>query len=147
MVRKYLAMILCVIGWHGFGADISGNPGLWELARSNAPVHRLSTLFTAHDVKNKLSSAEGLDKAIDWSKRTGLTKVYVECFRDGYQAEREALQNAGKHFESAGFEVSGCVTTTGIGKKSSKYKTVSCYTDLPTQAKLQAIFEYAAGLF
>ena len=76
-----------------------------------------------------------------------MTKVYVEVFRDGYQAKREALQHAKQRFQAAGFEVSGCVTTTGVGKRSTGWKRISCYTDQATQEQLQRIFEYAAGLF
>ena len=120
---------------------------LWELAKARTNVHRFSTLFTAHDVKNHLSTDGGIDKAIDWCKRTAITHVFVEVFRDGYQAERAALQHARERFQSAGFDVSGCVTTTQVGKKSSRSNNNACYTDLPTQAKLQSIFEYAASLF
>jgi hypothetical protein len=49
---------------------------------------------------------------------------------------------------AAGFEVSGCITTTKVGKPSTGSKdTISCYTDQATQEKVQGIFEYAAGLF
>jgi hypothetical protein len=121
---------------------------LWQLANQHAQVHRFSTLFTAQDVRQHLSTPEGLQSAIDWCKRTGVTKVYIEAFRDGYRAERAALENAREKFRAAGFEVSGCVTTTKVGKPSTGWKQVaSCYTDQATQDKLQAIFEYAAGLF
>jgi len=99
-------------------------------------------------VKNHLSSDSGIDKAIDWCKSTAVTKVYVESFRDGYQAERAALQHTKDQFLAAGLEVSGCVTTTRVGKSSTGWKdTISCYTDQATQEKLQSIFEYAASLF
>jgi hypothetical protein len=40
------------------------------------------------------------------------------------------------------------VTPTKVGKSSTRWKeTISCYTDKPTQDKLQAIFEYAASCF
>jgi hypothetical protein len=120
---------------------------LWELARARAATHRFSTLFTAHDVRNHLSKEEGLAAALDWCRRTGVTKVYVETFRDGYQAERAALLRVKERFRAAGFAVSGCVTTTQVGKKSTRWNIIACYTDLPTQARLQAIFEFTAGLF
>lgn len=120
----------------------------WQLARQGASAHRYSTLFTAQDVRGYLGSEEGLQKAMQWCKKTGVTKVYIEAFRDGYRAERATLENARDNFRSAGFEVSGCVTTTKVGKPSTGWKEVaSCYTDMPTQTNLQAIFEYAAGLF
>jgi hypothetical protein len=105
-------------------------------------------LFTTQDVRHYLSTDDGIAAAIQWCKDTGVTKVYVEAFRDGYQAERATLEQAKAKFRAAGFEVSGCVTTTRVGKPSTGWKDViSCYTDQQTQEKLQAIFEYAAGMF
>ena len=127
--------------------SLPGQP-LWEIAAQNARTHRFSTLFTAHDVREQLSSEEGLRQAVEWCKRTGITKVYVESFRDGYQAQRAALQHAAETLHSAGLEVSGCVTTTRVGKPSTGWKDVACcFTDGETQEKLRAIFEYTAGLF
>src|SRR5262249_55798371 len=45
------------------------------------------------------------------------------------------------------FEVAGCVTTTRVGKRSTGWDVISCYTDPATQDRLQEVFEYAAGLF
>ena len=59
---------------------------LWNLARDKQSIHRFSTLFTAQNVRDLLSTDEGIDKAIDWCKKTGVTKVYIETFRDGYTA-------------------------------------------------------------
>lgn len=121
---------------------------LWELAQSQQQVHRFSTLFTAHDVRKHLATDAGIDAAQAWCKQTAVTKVYIEAFRDGYQADRATILHAKERFLAAGFEVSGCVTTTRVGKPSTHWKdTISCYTDPATQDKLQAIFEYAAGLF
>jgi hypothetical protein len=124
------------------------SPRLWELAKQKSSVHCYSTLFTAHDVKWNLAREDGLQKAIAWCKATGVTKVYLEAFRDNYQAEAETLKHARQAFEQAGFAVSGCVTTTRVGKASTGWKEVAgCYTDPVTQQKLQSIFEYAASLF
>ena len=129
-------------------ADLTAPAKLWELAQSHKAVHRFSTLFTAHDVQKYLSTDAGVDAAIEWCRQTAVTKVYIEEFRDGYQADRATLVRATEKFRAAGFEVSGCVTTTRVGKSSTQWKdTISCYTDPATQEKLQGIFEYAAGLF
>jgi len=77
----------------------------------------------------------------------GPGQVYIESFRDGYQASKPALLHAKERFRDAGFDVSGCVTTTGVGKPTGGYRPLSCYTDKPTQQKVKAIFEYAAGMF
>ena len=121
--------------------------GLRDLAKAKQHIHRFSTLFTAQQVRDNLSTPSGIDAAIDWCRKTAVTKVYIEVFRDGYQARRETLQHAKERFQAAGFEVSGCVTTIGIGKQSTGWKGISCYTDMATQERLQRIFEYAAGLF
>lgn len=128
-------------------AAAAGTAGLWDLARSRASDHRFSTLFTAQDVRDRLAKDEGLDKAVEWCRQTGVTRVYVEAFRDGYQAERAALQHARQRFEAAGLAVSGCVTTTQVGKKSTGWNGIACYTDPSTQARLQSIFEFTAALF
>jgi len=129
-------------------AEGAGTTNLWDLARSQQQAHRFSTLFTAQDVRQRLSTEEGIDSAIGWCKKTAVTKGYIEVFRDGYQAERPALEHARERFLAAGFAVSGCVTTTQVGKSSTGWKnTISCYTDPATQEKLQGIFEFAAGLF
>jgi hypothetical protein len=122
-------------------------PDLWALAQGHRAVHRFSTLFTAQNVHEYFSSDVGLHEAIDWCKRTAVTKVYIEEFRDGYTADRATLIEARDAFGAAGIETSGCITTTRVGKDSTGWKAVSCYTDPQTQQKLKSVFEYAAGLF
>jgi hypothetical protein len=121
---------------------------LWQLANDAASVHRFSTIFTAQDVLNFLSTETGIDAALDWCKASGITHVFLEAHRDGYLAPRDTLQHARDRFRAAGFLVSGCVTTTLFGKPSNGWgPEVLCYTDQATQAKLQSLFEFAAGLF
>jgi hypothetical protein len=118
-----------------------------DLARRHKDTHRFSTLFTAQNVRDLLSADEGIRSAVDWCRRTAVTRVYVESFRDGYQAESAALKKARDRFAEAGLEVSGCVTPTGVGRRSTGWNVISCYTDRATQEKVQAIFEYVAGHF
>lgn len=120
---------------------------LTELARKYEKIHRFSTLFTAQDVRDHLSSEEGILKAIDWCKKTAVTKVYIESFRDGYQADTKTLIAARDRFKKEGFIVCGCITTTGIGKPSTGWSSISCLTDSKTQEKVKQIFEHAAGIF
>ena len=122
-------------------------PDLWALARSHAEVHRFATLFTAQNVRDLLSTGEGLAQAIDWCRQTAVTHVFLESFRDGYHAGHQPLAEARRRFLDAGFVVSGCVTPTRVGKQSTGWDVISCYTDAPTQQKVRAIFGEAAGLF
>ena len=122
-------------------------PDLWTLAQTSRGVHRFSTLFTAQNVRDDLGSEAGLSRAIAWCKATAVTKVYLEAFRDGYTVERATLVKSREAFAAASIDPAGCVTTTHVGKDSTGWKVVSCYTDRATQQKLRSIFEYAASLF
>ena len=120
---------------------------LWQSARAKQHIHRFSTLITAQQVRDHLATDGGIDAAIDWCTNMGVTKVYIETFRSDYLAPRENLQRAKQRFLAAGFDVSGCVTTTIVGKKSTGWNIISCYTDPGTQDHLREIFEYTAELF
>jgi hypothetical protein len=120
---------------------------LWDLAKENRELLKISTLFTAQNVREHLSTDQGINSAIDWCKKTGVTHVFIESYRDGYTAERKTLEHARDRFKTEGFEVSGCITTTGIGKRSTGWNGISCYTNQPTQEQLQKIFEYTASMF
>ena len=75
---------------------------LWDIARKNKDVLTISTLFIAQDVRDFLSSPTGLDNAVNWCKQTGITRVFIESFRDGYYADREALIHAKERFLKEG---------------------------------------------
>jgi len=154
--RELLTLIAGGTLWFGGlpalrGLPASGKddaaPAVWDLAKSKQAVHRFSTLFTAHDVREHLATEDAIKTALSWCKRTGVTKVYIESFRDGYQAPRGLLQSARDRFRAEGFETSGCVTTTRVGKRTNGWNLISCYTDVGTQDKVQKIFEYTATMF
>lgn len=105
------------------------------------------TLFTAQDVRDHLSTEQGREAALEFCRHLGLKKVYLETFRDGYQANEETLKAARDVFCQAGFEVSGGVTTTQIGKPSTGWNIVACYTNRANQERLKLIFRAAAGIF
>jgi hypothetical protein len=141
-------LIAWLAGLLAAATSIHAQTNLWQLAKDSASVHRFATLFSAQDVGSCLSTDAGIDTAIAWCKASGITHAFLEEFRDGYLAERSTLQHARDRFRAAGLLVSGCVTTTRIGKPSSGWgPEVCCYTDQPTQANLQQVFEYAASIF
>ncbi len=141
-VSVALAVLLFLVGYGLCRAE-----SLWDTARRNSDVLKIATLFTAQNVRDHLSTDEGVARAVNWCKQTGVTHVFIESYRDGYTAERNLLMRTRKRFFEAGFEVSGCVTTTGVGKTSTGWRAVSCYTDEATQQRLQEIFEYTASIF
>ena len=144
--RTILASWVAAVALVGRGVA-DDEPTLWRLAKQKHATHRFSTLITAHQVRDLVSTDAGIDAAIQWCRQTAVTKVYIESFRSGYQASRDALEHARDRFRAAGFEVSGCVTTTIVGKRSTGWNLISCYTDRATQDRLQEIFEYTASMF
>jgi len=147
MLYCVLMGILFGVVTTGFGEDDMEAVDLWELANENRDVLRFSTLFTAQNVRDLLSQQAGLEDAIKWCKQTAVTHVYVESFRNRYTAERAALERVKEAFLNADIDVSGCVTTTQVGKQSTGWELMDCYTDIPTQEHLQEIFEYTASIF
>lgn len=139
---KYIAIVLALLPTLPCQSQT-----LWELANQNKNLLRISTLFTAQNVRDHLSDEQGVDEAIDWCKKTGVTHVFIETFRSNYTAERDTLERAKSRFATKGFDVSGCVTTTIVGKRSTGWNLISCYTDVKTQGHLQEIFEYTASIF
>ncbi|MBP7936018.1 MAG: hypothetical protein KA354_15350 [Phycisphaerae bacterium] len=129
------------------GPMAASGDALWDLARRHAPSIRFSTLFTAEDVRHHLGGPEAVNRAMRWCKDTGVTHVYLESFRGGYTAPKALLLNAKKAFADAGFLVSGCVTTVGIGRKPSDGWLFPCFSEPAGQAKLAEVFGYAAELF
>jgi len=112
-----------------------------------ARATRWETLFTAQDVRDHLATPAGRERALGFCHRMGISKVYIEVFRDGYQADEETLKTSRDFFRQAGLDVSGCVTTTGLGKPSTGWKVAACYTNRHNQEHLANIFRYAASLF
>jgi hypothetical protein len=118
------------------------------MTRETSPQpHVFSTLITAQEVRDLLGTDEGITDAISWCEQTGVTKVYIETFRTGYLADRKALVRVKRAFVDAGIVVSGCVTTTGVGKQSTGWELLACYTDPATQDRLAEIFAFTAELF
>jgi len=125
----------------------SSAESLWDVANGNRGLLKISTLFTAHNVRDYLGNADGMNNAIKWCRDTGVTHVFIETFRDNYTARRETLENAQKRFKAEGFEVSGCVTPTKVGKISTGWNVISCYTNSRTQDEMKRIFEFTASIF
>ncbi|HEV2500929.1 MAG TPA: hypothetical protein VGY31_15265, partial [Terriglobia bacterium] len=122
---------------------------LFSLSLSTAKASSVSwsTIITAQTVRDMLSTPQGREHALQFCRRLHINKVYIEVFRDGYEADPDTLRTARDFFRGAGFEVSGAVATTAIGKPSTGSKVVACYTNQANQRRLAHIFRDAASLF
>ena len=133
------------VDWRGKAPSFSPK-SLWKLANENKDILRISTWISAHHV----STEEGLNNAIDWCKKTGVTRVFLGAYDEGSKGElakREILERARARFEAEGIEGAGLIVTKWIGTLSSHSSMASCYTSEETRKELQNIFEYTASIF
>ncbi|NLH99631.1 MAG: hypothetical protein GX446_09095 [Chthonomonadales bacterium] len=119
----------------------------WALARRHARTYRVSTLMDANQVANDLKNEAGVQRAIAWCRGHGITHVYIESYRDKVEPSDETLRRARDGFRAAGFQVSGCITPTLIGKPGNGWTSISCYTDPTTRKEIERVFRRAAALF
>jgi hypothetical protein len=122
-------------------------PFVSPVLAAEPPPLRVSTLFTAQEMAGALAGEAGREEAVKWCRRHSVDHAFVESFRDGYRAKDETLVAVRDRFRAEGIEVSGCVTPTGVGKASTGWKAVSCYTSSETRLKTREIFEGTARLF
>ena len=121
---------------------------LWQLAQARRDDHVFSTLFPAQSVQEQLNTDAGIDDAIEWCRQTAVTRVYVESFRSGLEADEANLVRARDRFRQAGLDVSGCITTTDLERQpGAPRQFFPCLTYPPAQQQLQRLFEFAARLF
>lgn len=116
-------------------------------ASVQAGAVKWSTIFTAQTVRDRLSTPQGREEALEFCRRMHIGKVYIEVFRDGYEASPATLQVARDFFKRAGFQVDGAVATTRLGKPSTGWPLVACYTNRANRQHLARIFHDAASIF
>lgn len=138
---QLIGLILTILLPNG---DAVHAQSLWNTMKTEKEVLTLSIWFTAQEVNKYLSSAEGLDQAINWCKQFGATKVNLEAYGRGLYAKRETLVDAKARFLKEGFVVaSGATTEYG----PDNFREYHCYSTKGKQEDLQRIFEYAASMF
>ena len=83
-------------------ARINPAARLRTLAKAKQGTHQFSRLFAAQQVRDYLSTESGIDAAIDWCRKTAVTKVYIEVFprwlpgqASGTPARRAAVPGSG----------------------------------------------------
>lgn len=116
-------------------------------ASMQAGAVKWSTIFTAQTVRDRLSTPEGREEALEFCRRMHIGKVYIEVFRDGYEASPDTLRLARDFFQHAGFQVDGAVATTRLGKPSTGWPLVACYTNRANRQHLAQIFHDASSIF
>ena len=111
-------------------------------------IFSMSCKVTA--VNGELASPEGREKAIDWWRKFGFTKLWLETYRHGECVSTERLVEARDAFRAAGFEVCGMITPTmlnDVAPDKGEAQMVVCWSDPKARERLRAEVARAAGLF
>ena len=136
------------VGIRPTAAEPSRADRLWELARSKQNVHRFSTLLTAQDVRDRLSTEKGLAAAARLvpsdGRHQGLCRIVSRWLHGGEEGPGTSQGSfPGGRLDRLGLRHDRPRRQTPVGG----WNPISCYTDPATQDKIQKIFEYAAGMF
>jgi len=91
------------------------------------------------------STSEGRAKALSFCQRWGTSEVYLGV--SGGEADPAALKEARDYSLWAGIEVSGVLATLNLGKPSTQWKIVLCYTNQATREHLRQVMQLLAGVF
>jgi len=128
------------------GGRGGGSRGPLATGQREAAIHQFSTLFTAQDVRDHLADDAGLAAAIDWCHKTGVTKVYLETFRDGYQPSGRPCRRRLNDSEppNSRFRAASPRPTWASRRRLETALLLHRFRD---QNRVQSIFEYTAGLF
>ena len=99
-------------------------------------------------VNDEFSTPEGRERAIEWFKRHGISRVYLESYRHGFEAPSHLLEAAKAAFEAAGIECAGCITTTKMSKTAPpEWPITTCYSDSTGVNFLRETVERTARIF
>ncbi len=140
LVGICLTACLLVPAARAQAASFAPPPAAWR------PM-RWSTLFTAQDVQRYLTTPAGRGAALAFCRRMHIRQVYLEIFRDGDQVSNSLLRSARAFFLRHGIAAGGMVATTDLGKPSTGWKVVACYTHPANRRHLREIFRSAAAIF
>jgi hypothetical protein len=144
---KNIGFFYCWVCISLISSSLGHSQALWDLAMENKETLKISTLFMAQNVQKYFGAEEGIDEAIRWCMDAGISRVFIEGFRNGITVNSELLIHSKEKFKSAGIEASGCITTVNIGKQSSTGVGFACYTSKETKQELQKTIEFLAEIF
>ena len=143
---------VCSAAWAGIGSGHgSRHGGQGPLGPGQGQTAGSPLLDALHrpERARPLSTEEGIDAAIDWCKQDGRDQgLHRDLPRRLPGRARRRCEHAKQRFQAAGFEVSGCVTTTHRRQALHRLEAASPATPTSRRRRSsQEIFEYTAGLF
>lgn len=115
---------------------------------SSPHVFSMSCKVTA--VNGDLATPEGRARAIDWWRKNGFTKLWLETYRHGEHVSSERLAEERDAFRTAGFEVCGMITPTMLNDPppgAKEPQMVVCWSDPVARERMSVEVARAVRLF
>lgn len=135
---------ICILALLALVRNTGATNDLWPLALQRTNVHRFSVYFEARDEPNY--EGTNITEAIAWCKESGVTKVYLESFRNDTSLRRETMAKARDLFREAGFEVAGGISTDQV-QSPAETTEVRCFSEPASRDTVKSAFGFAADLF
>jgi len=109
---------------------------------------KIATFIMARQVDGLLSTDAGRKQALETLNEIGVTKVYLDAYRDGLITPPEKMASLRDFFRENGYEVSaGFTPTKGIGVGSPTHRYWLCYNYSETRNAIRGIIENTARNF
>jgi len=109
--------------------------------------YSMSLFFTAFDVRDY---GPEIKKFMKIYSNVPFKRIYLETYRDGYEAESGLLKKTRDTLIKEGYSVSAAVTTTHFSDRAKFNEIESaagCYTDREALRKMRGVFERTAKIF
>ncbi len=111
-------------------------------------MHIFSMNCKADAVAGTLADAHARRDAIKAFRELGITKVYVESYRTKLFIPEALLRAVKRDFESAGFEVCGCIVPTQMSERlATGWSSMTCFSDESAHRRMQEVVERTASVF
>lgn len=106
-----------------------------------------STYFMASDFESHLASDPSIDEVISVCRGYGISRIYLETFREGLEPDRKRVAHARDRLQAAGFETAAAICTDGYGEPGTVLTQFPCLSQEASRSALADIVIFAASLF
>ena len=108
---------------------------------------KLSTYFMAPEFERYLDSSEAVADVARVCREYGITRIYLETFREKPEPDFETVARVRDQLQSEGFEVAAAICVGVIGKRATVMLHWPCLTAQQSRDELAAMVRFTASLF
>ena len=152
-MNKTVTFLIFLMGFGMLGCNVPKEGedfDFWNYALSRKDDLRLGVYVTAGTVQNMLSTDEGRRETVSLLRCNGISKVYVEVYRDGGVVSTELLNEGVSFLQNNGFEVVGGIASYPGGDFGVRQEGILGWFNWQnekTQRDLRKVMEDTAPFF